>query len=174
MKIRKKTGEIVEVFGDYILQPGESLVGGGFTFLDGLDPVQRSVMDGTRDSNDRRNSEMTDARYWADREAYLADYGNWLHDADGNPVVRWGDYIGSPQHDEGLRAVEEAHAEQKTRVADEWQRPDPAPTAVDRTPPQAPPTILQPTDDDLAAGKARVAAAREEHRNWLENAWRDQ
>jgi hypothetical protein len=42
---------------------------------------------------------------------------------------------------------------------------------TDRSPTPAP-SILQPTDEDLAAGRERVEAAYREHNDWLQNAWR--
>jgi hypothetical protein len=54
-------------------------------------------------------------------------------------------------------------------MADAWKRRDPEPDHQSGSES----TTVQPTDDDLAAGRARVAAAREEHRNWLENQWRN-
>jgi hypothetical protein len=75
--------------------------------------------------------------------------------------------------DECVAAFHEAMGEireRNTAYFDACREALHAPPASDQEDP--PPSISMPTDDDIAAGRERVAAARAEHDEWLRNAWR--
>jgi hypothetical protein len=158
---RKSDGKIIEVDdeGNEIAKDGERVS----VPMMLMDAAQRSV------AADERSTTM-DAKYWQDRQAYMERYPAFMHDADGNEVMPWCDYIGSDRHRKDL---ERCHAEVTAGevLRDEERRRQPGPAAqVDQV--VAAPAVAQPTADDIRRGRANVEAAYAEYNDRITNAWR--
>jgi hypothetical protein len=150
---------------DRVAKDGEML-SVGMMFMDAAGELRRVT-----DDNERSADMQTDAmKYWEDRAARTADYASWMHDADGNPVMKWTDYIGSDRHRKDLERCEAETAAAEV-LRDEERRRRPESTAqADQV--VAAPSIAQPTAADLAEGWARVEAAYAEYNDRLTNAWK--
>jgi hypothetical protein len=145
---------------DRVAKDGE-VVSVGMLFMDASGTLRQVTDDETR-------STTMDAKYWQDRQAYMERYPAFMHDADGNEVMPWRDYLGSDQH---RRDLQRCHAEVTAAevVADEERRrpEQPKPTSSSGSMP-----IANPTAADLEAGRQRVEAAYAEYNDRLTNAWK--